>query len=60
MKRHIVEEGQSPLGIGYRLSSTDMPRNDEVDLGNYPSVVEMKEIQMMTNMDYHYRGYATE
>ncbi|KAI7874877.1 hypothetical protein K492DRAFT_211287 [Lichtheimia hyalospora FSU 10163] len=34
MKRHIVEEGQSSLGIGYRLSSTDMPRNDEVDLGD--------------------------
>lgn len=36
MKRHIVEEGgqqQPPLGIGYRLSSTDMPRQDEVDLG---------------------------
>lgn len=43
MKRHIVEgagghqqpSSSSSLGIGYRLSSTDMPRQDEVDLGKY-------------------------
>ncbi|CDH51399.1 predicted protein [Lichtheimia corymbifera JMRC:FSU:9682] len=75
MKRYIVEgrggstHQSSSLGIGYRLSSTDMPRQDEVDLGDTLLSEEMDAVDEHTlsnlqtplgtfNIQVRYRKHA--
>ncbi|KAJ8659315.1 hypothetical protein O0I10_005030 [Lichtheimia ornata] len=76
MKRHIVEgagghqqPSSSSLGIGYRLSSTDMPRQDEVDLGDTLLSEDMDAVEEHTlnnlqtplgtfNIQVRYRKHA--